>query len=947
MVRLVAVYGFVASIGLSAVSSAWAGRPRAAPPTASAALSAMVALPGNVHPLARPDFDVGRLDPGMKLSGLSLLFRMSPDQAALEKHALAAQQDPASPSYHRWISPEQYATAFGARAADVERAAGWLASQGLSVDGPSRSATRLGFSGTVAQLERAFRTEMRRYRVSGEDHFAMSAAPSVPADLAPSVLGIHGLHDFRLRSPSHDLQPQYALTPSGPDAAARVPVLAPADFAKIYDVESLHSAGLTGAGQVIAVVGGSDFNDQDIAAFRTLFSLPAATPTRVLVPNTGAAAVNGDLVEADLDLEWAGALAPDAAVVFVFTGQSPNLGAIEALFYAIEERVAPVVSMSLGSCETVFTSADASFVQAYGAMAALEGTTVLVATGDTGAAACDAQTSLAAYYGEAVSFPASVPEFLAVGGTEFEITRSNTSTYLNGQLDALSYIPESAWNDTSRDIDAGNGGLGAGGGGASRLFAKPYWQVPYTPNDGARDLPDVAMSASAYQLPYALTFSYTAADGDAEAPEPESLTATAGTSAATPSLAGVFALLNQAVAEASPGAAVTGLGNVSPVLYALANSAASAGAFHDVTTGNNVVPCAPTFPDCPSTPPYQFGYAAGPGYDRATGLGSIDAAKLVAAWKALAPTSTSLNVSASGRAAGSPLELTATVASQATSGAMTGSVTFYYIGAGADGGPGFSGTLGVTQVTASTTSATQGATASLSAQSPGGLAGSGARIGAFYGGDLHYLASWSATSPLSGTSTLAICPTAVTLATQQSGFQFETSGGSPPIRWGIHDDGTCARGGSQIVCSSIDGGVFVAGPTSGTATIVAVDQDDTYVTSIVTLVDAGADGAVPPLPTITCPPPDDDASAAPPATEGDATVAQGGSEAGVALDAGESDGAVARSSSHSGCSCVTAGVPARGNVGYGPGAALFALALGARRLVGRRRGRRRGNALSL
>ncbi len=197
---------------------------------------------------------------------------------------------------------------------------------------------------------------------------------------------------------------------------------------------------------------------------------------------------------------------------------------------------------------------------------------MVVAAGDTGAAGCDSQSALMAQYGQSVVFPAAVPSFVAVGGTQLQLTASNQSTYLDAQLAALSYIPESAWNETLEDIDGGYGGLGAGGGGPSRLFAKPSWQVPYTPNDGFRDVPDVALSASADVLPYAVSMSWTAADGDAQAPQPQALTAYGGTSVATPAFAGILALINQAVAEANPGVPV-GLGNANPILYALANNA--------------------------------------------------------------------------------------------------------------------------------------------------------------------------------------------------------------------------------------------------------------------------------------------------------------------------------------------------------------------------------------
>jgi Pro-kumamolisin, activation domain/Subtilase family len=902
----------------SPASGAPASRPTAA---TTAIVSGTVTLAGNLHPKARPELDVGRMDPAVRLSGMSLLFRMSPRQKALQERELAAVKDPVSPRYHQWLTPEQYAAQFGASPADIARAATWLTSRGLSVHGPSRTATRIGFSGTIAQVEQAFHTEMHRYRVDGEDHFAMSVAPSVPTDLAESVVGLRGLHDFRAKAAWRREQPQYALPITEPDGGPGTYIsLSPADFARIYDVNALYAAHITGAGQTIAVAEQSDFNDADIAAFRTTFGLPTRPPLRVLVPNTGSASVNDNLEEAELNIEWAGAVAPDATVEAVFTGDAPNSDALDALMYAIEQRTAPVMSTSFGRCEAWFTPADASFLSGYAEMAALEGVTVLVASGDTGAAGCDSQSAQVAQYGKAVIFPASVPNFLAVGGTQFQITSGNQSTYLDPQLNALSYIPEAAWNETLEDIDAGYGGLGASGGGASRLFAKPYWQVPHTPSDGLRDLPDIALSASADTLPYAVSMSWTAADGDAQAPQPQALTAFGGTSVAAPALAGILALLNQAVLEATPGS-VVGLGDVNATLYALANSPAARAAFHDITAGDNIVPCEAGSPDCPASASSQFGFAAGPGYDQATGLGSIDAANLVAAWQALTPTSTTLRVAQSGTMEGSSLELTASIASKTGSIPLTGSVAFYFLSAG-DGGPGVSGTLGASPVTSATSMGS--GTASLVTSAPGGLSGAGTKIFAFYGGDAHYLASSSASSSVSGTSTLAVCPTAVTLATGQAGFAFKTTGGNPPVQWSLHDDETCTHGGGLPVCSAIDGGAFTAGPKAGSVTVVAIDKDEAYVTAIVTVVGDLADGGSPSILDALCPSEAVEVEGGS-AADSDAPVVVADAEADARAQDGSAE-AVHGSSAKSGCACSTVRVDSRGVVGGRTCGVLLALA---------------------
>ena len=918
--RPVAVVSPIVLATLFTGAALWApsGASAAAPVAARSqplAATARISLESSLHPLARPEADVGRMDASVKLAGLSLLFRLSPAQKAESARTLAMLQDPASPLYHRWLSPEDYAARFGASPSDVARATAWLQSQGLTVDGASRMSTRLTFSGTVEQIENAFATEMHRYAGDdGKTHFAMSRAPSVPADLQDLVLGLHGAHDFRVEAPPH---PLYALAGIAADGGA-APALGPPDFAKIYDVASLYAAGVTGAGQHIAIAGQTDFNDADIAAFRTAFSLTANAPTRVLVPYSGSAFVSrGDLTESELDLEWSGAVAPDATIDFVFTGDNPNYSVFDAMIYAIEQRTAPVLSVSYGQCETQLAPADAAFEEALGDAAAMVGMTVLAAAGDTGAAGCDSQRSTAAKHGLEVGLPASIPSVVAVGGTQLNLTPGNQSTYLDGQDDAIGYIPESGWNETQMDIEAGLGGLGAGTGGASVIFPKPYWQVPYTPKDNARDVPDVALNASAAVMPYVVSYSWTAADGDAQAPQPEALTAVGGTSAATPSFAGILALVNQALATKNPSAPV-GLGNANPVLYALANNTASASAFHDVTMGSNIVPCMQGTPSCPTTPPYQFGYSCGPGYDEVTGLGTIDAANLVAAWQQLTPTSTDLAVNESGTTEGSALQLTATIASQATSTPLTGEVTFYYETFDGDGGIDLGGVLGTSTIMA-TTSGTEGATATLSAKAPAGYTGQ-AKIAAFYGGDQHYLASWSTLSLVEATTTLQICPTAVTLLPGQTGFTFTTSGGSPPVSWQILGDTTCQRVNHVETCSSIDGGVFTAGPTAGTATVAALDTNEAYVTATVTV--AGSADAGTPLPVVSC--------------NGDAGVSDASSDATLedASDAGGSS-----SPGKGGCSCETAGVEQAAG-GAWLGAGLLGLAV-----VRRRRSARRARAL--
>ena len=172
-------------------------------PRATDAPTSTIRLERDAHPLARPELDRGRLDPAKRLANLSLVFKLSPEQLRDRDALLAAQLDPASPSYHRWLTPEQYAQRFGARPEDIAHATGWLSQQGLQVHGPSRLGTRLTFSGTVGQLERAFQTELHHYEVRGQDHFAMARPPAIPRELADVVQSVHHAHDFYPHSLMH------------------------------------------------------------------------------------------------------------------------------------------------------------------------------------------------------------------------------------------------------------------------------------------------------------------------------------------------------------------------------------------------------------------------------------------------------------------------------------------------------------------------------------------------------------------------------------------------------------------------------------------------------------------------------------------------------------------------------------------------------------------------
>lgn len=672
----------IAALLFSTASSVWAAQPdRITGPVDN---SQTVVLKGTVHPSAQPQYDKGPVDPSMKLPFITLLIQPSTTQQAALKQLLAEQQDPSSLNYHKWLTPEQFGQRFGLSRGDLTNITKWLRSEGFAIAQVARGRDWIAFSGTAAQVLRAFHTELRRYNVDGEEHFANATDPSIPKALEGIVAGFRGLNDFHLKplavkkSESIKLSPDYFNLGNNN--------LAPGDIATIYDIGSLYKAGIDGTGMSIAIMGQTDIYPVDIAQFRAGFGLSASVPQQVLATGCTDPGVTGDLVEADIDLEWSGAVARNATIIFVKC--DPNSGGVfTSAQYAIDNDLAPVISMSYGGCESLNGQGNAVGLQNLVRKGNSEGITFLASSGDSGAAACDASTVTAAAQGLAVNIPASVPEVTAVGGTEFNEgsgTYWGTSNGSNGGS-AVSYIPELGWDDNS----TGTGfdpHLASTGGGVSIYFPKPSWQTgPGVPNNTFRNVPDVAMSASADHDGYTVCTNNGSCAGGVQ-----NAGIYGGTSVACPVFAGIVALLNQQMKNTPP----LGLGNINPTLYTFAQTLPTA--FHDVPAGNynisgatanpsgNMVPCTQGKPSCPATAPFQFGFLTGTGYDQATGLGSVDANVFVTNWASAAkiPTTTTLTLSPTSVTVGGagPIVATAKVTHATGTGTPTGTVNFYVDG---------------------------------------------------------------------------------------------------------------------------------------------------------------------------------------------------------------------------------------------------------------------------
>jgi subtilase family serine protease len=667
--------------------------------------SQLIPLKGDVHGLAQARFDLGRTDGNQTIHGVTLVFHPSAAQQAALDNLLAQQQQRSSPNYHKWLTPAQFADRFGMTQNDIGRVSSWLESQGFTVTSVANSRNQISFDGTVAQIESAFSTEIHNYIVDGVIHFANATSPSVPAALAPSVLSIGHLHNFSPKSRA--MVRKVSSTGADPHFTSYVSgshFLAPGDFATIYNVQPLYTAGFTGTGQSIAIVGQSTVSATDLANFRSAAGLTPKVPQYILYPSTSTATrCPGDEGESDLDLEWSGGVASNANIIFVYAGllsgetcgQNRTYSVWDALQQAVDNNYAPVISTSYGFCEPQLPTGFPQTVQGWAQQANAQGQTIMAASGDDGAADCDNGVT-SATQGIAVDVPASIPEVTGMGGTEFTGDSAGTVSGGNaagdppywsgttGSKDAISsaleYIPEEAWNDTAENLAANPPGtIAAAGGGASILFSKPTWQTGTgVPNDTKRNVPDLALTTSPDHDGYL----FCSEDGSNGALQTTcavgfrdsaggNLAVVGGTSAAAPTFAAITALLNQYLVT-NGFQTTAGLSNMNPNLYYIA--AGNPGALHDVTSGNNIVPCTNPSPNCPATAPFQYGFSAGVGYDQVTGLGSVNADALAVAWGELStPTTTAVTASPTSVFVGNSVTFTATV----TPATATGSVNFY------------------------------------------------------------------------------------------------------------------------------------------------------------------------------------------------------------------------------------------------------------------------------
>ncbi|MGA8441021.1 MAG: protease pro-enzyme activation domain-containing protein [Candidatus Sulfotelmatobacter sp.] len=450
--------------------------------------SQTVALAKSLHPKARPEYDQGAVEPSLKLSYITMLMAPSPARQTALDQLLAQQQDRRSANYHKWLTPQQFADQFGLNQNDLDKVTAWLKSEGFKILSVGGGRNSIAFSGTASQVQHAFNTELHRYNVNGEEHIANSTPLMIPTALSGIVRTVMGVHNFGPH-PTNRIRGQMGTRNPRPDyysSGFNTNFLAPGDVATIYDINPLYTAStpIDGAGQKLAIIGQTDVYLADLNDFRSGFGLNPITGCTtntsgiitacsspyfqytVVGTDTGTTYNCGDLGEADLDIEWSGATARNAQIIFVNSpltyngscsgsGGGVNVALNTAINPPSGPPLAPVVSMSYGICELEAQDLETVLEQGNA-----EGVTILNSSDDIGSAGCDDNPPnttppfSAAVGGLAVSYPASSPEVTGVGGTEISLANDDPppsafwgSSNGTNEGSALSYIPEISWND--------------------------------------------------------------------------------------------------------------------------------------------------------------------------------------------------------------------------------------------------------------------------------------------------------------------------------------------------------------------------------------------------------------------------------------------------------------------------------------------------------------------
>jgi subtilase family serine protease len=603
----------------------------------------------NHHPMwAVAADDAGPVPANLPIQSITLVLARSSQQEQAFEQLLRDQQDPASPEYHHWLTPNEIGERFGLSDNDIATLTGWLQSQGLQVSWVAPSRTFIGFTGTAANVGRAFQTELHYYTVNGKQRMSVSSDPMIPAALAPAISSIRGLFTIEDR-PSHFATTVQSSSPNLTVSSGGVSYhfLAPGDFATIYDVP----ASLTGSGTTIGIVAEARTDAADFTNFKSLTGSTFGNPTEVIPTAyggidpgpayttsqscTGSCTLLDYQAEATLDVVRAGSVAPGATLLSVVASAASG-GIADDAQYIVQSTPVPaqVMTISFGACELEVGSQSVDFWDNLFKQAAGEGISVFVSSGDSAASGCDTAftTPPASPNPNSPNYICSSSYATCVGGTEFN-DASNPTVYWNasdgtGLKSVISYIPEGAWNEPLNSTSSPQ--VAGTGGGVSSVILTPSWQtgtgVP-TARTG-RYTPDVAFSSADHDGYFACFAAGGGTCVDSGGSTPFSIFS--GTSAAAPAMAGVAALLDQSLAAPQ--------GNLNPTIYSMA--ASTPAAFHQVSVASSGVSnCTVSTPSmCNNSVAGPTGLTGGQagfklgttgGYSEVTGLGSLDVTQFI------------------------------------------------------------------------------------------------------------------------------------------------------------------------------------------------------------------------------------------------------------------------------------------------------------------------------
>lgn len=813
-------------------------------------------LPNHFPQWANSANDLGAVPPDTEIDRFTIVLARSPQQQAEFAQFLADQQNPGSPEYHRWLTPEQVGERFGLTQSDVAAVSGWLQSQGLHIVFVSPSRIFIGFGGKAGDLGRAFHTELHNYKVSGDELVSVSSVPMIPRALSPVIMAVRGIFTVQDK-PLHHSQLHQMDSPAVSFNGNNF--VGPADFATIYDLPSAQ----TGTGETIGIVGESRTDTADFTNYRALTGSTFPNPTEIIPTTFGGADPGlpvttpvqnppGAQGEAELDVTRSGTVAPGATIDLVVASQASG-GIDPAAQYLVHTSPVPaqVMSISFGACELNAGPVNVAYWDSLFQIAASEGISVFVASGDSGASGCDPYNALppASPQANSPNYICSSSYATCVGGTEFN-DASNPGAYWGSNNpstlgSALSYIPEGAWNDPVSQSSTFQ--AASTGGGVSTVIPTPSWQTGTgVPSARAgRYTPDISFSSAEHDGYFGC---FAAGGGDCvSSGGGYSFESFSGTSAAAPDMAGVTVLLDQKLGAAQ--------GNLNQNIYTMAANVPAA--FHDVTVASSGVSgCAVTTPSmCNNSAPSpssltggQAGFLVDTGYDEATGWGSLDVTQFI---NNFTTTTTPQAPTATTGAATAVTSSTATIAGTVNPNGAATTVWFLY---------GTSSTLtGATQTP--TQALTAGTTATPVTANLTGLAASTT----YYfevvaqnatGTTDGTIANFTTPAPPAKPTATTGAASAITSATATVAATVNPNGGDTHV-WFLYGTSSSLTGATQTASQDLGSGSVA---TAVTANLTGLTASTTYYFQIVAQNVTGttsgsivsfATPAPPPVPTVT------------------------------------------------------------------------------------------------